>query len=206
MGDRYPSFGSYLSSTRQAFILKGLGNLIGQWVISYREGPPYGALDSAAVAAFALWAIFHTPIFMTWTAVLDNLWPTLVKSKTTSAVLTKKEEEDKEKIKQPSTRKSNQTEELSQSNIMIKVILTESLFSAVMNAIFIGFICYLKTGDMDLVKLRIREDLPEIQMSSMKLWPLVTFVCLVYVPVDKRVLVRSLVGVLWTVYLSLESA
>lgn len=39
--------------------------------------------------------------------------------------------------------------------------------------------------------------------SALKLWPLVSLLSFTVVPVDKRVIVGSIVGVFWGIYLSL---
>jgi len=42
-------------------------------------------------------------------------------------------------------------------------------------------------------------------IAGFKMWPLVSILCFTVVPADKRLLVTSLFGVLWAIYLSLVS-
>jgi hypothetical protein len=43
-------------------------------------------------------------------------------------------------------------------------------------------------------------------MAGLKLWPLVSIFNFSFVPVEKRIIVGSLVGLFWNIYLSILSA
>lgn len=51
----------------------------------------------------------------------------------------------------------------------------------------------------------IVQDFYPIMIAGFKLWPLVSILNFTVVPADKRLLVGSLFGVIWAVYLSLMS-
>jgi hypothetical protein len=50
-----------------------------------------------------------------------------------------------------------------------------------------------------------RQDFWPIMLAGFKLWPFVSILNFTVVPADKRLLVGSLFGVIWAVYLSLMS-
>lgn len=43
-------------------------------------------------------------------------------------------------------------------------------------------------------------------INSWKLWPMVAIINFIFVPVDRRVILNSIIGLFWGIYLSLVAA
>ncbi|KAK7208332.1 hypothetical protein BZA70DRAFT_45569 [Myxozyma melibiosi] len=194
-----PALSVFAFNSLQAFVLRGFGNVLGQAISSYDHSSYhtlFAKLDFFTVIVFASWALFYTPVFLLWNSFLDKRYPTVVKVPDTSAPESKEAKKEKEAATK---------DELQRGNVLIKTVLTESLLSTVMNGIFVAYFTYMRTGDPSYARQKVQSDLPDIQTSSMKLWPIVTYISLVYLPVERRMLVRSLVGIFWNVYLSIAA-
>lgn len=98
---------------------------------------------------------------------------------------------------------------MSKTNILIKLILDMTIGAAINNLMFLVFMAYMsapaggKETTMDFVKRDTYQKFWPLLISGFKLWPLVSLVNFLFVPVNKRVLVGALVGVGWNIYLSL---
>ncbi|KAL8707984.1 MAG: hypothetical protein Q9220_007064 [cf. Caloplaca sp. 1 TL-2023] len=85
---------------------------------------------------------------------------------------------------------------LNVANTLTKVLVDQTLGSVVNVALHLGVV-------------RVLQGVPQtwpLMMAGYKLWPLVSLVNFTVVPVDKRTVVGSLVGLGWGVFLALRSA
>ncbi|KAK9321381.1 hypothetical protein V1517DRAFT_262520 [Lipomyces orientalis] len=180
----------YIINIIQSGLLKALGNIFGQCIIAFRRGnkSPWTTIQWTSVIAFTSWAAINVPLLLLWNHFLNRKFPSVL-----SYIDDNKKDRD-----------SKKKEEYSYSNVIIKVILTESIFSVFINTVFIVYMSFSQgQTERALISYRIQKDLPNILANSMKLWPLITFISCAYMAPAKQVLFRSAIGVLWTVYLSI---
>ena len=71
---------------------------------------------------------------------------------------------------------------------------------------FIGGIDLMRGNSVDGAAARCREEFWPIIFAGLKLWPAVSIANFTLVPVQYRVVVGSIVGLFWGVYLSLMSS
>jgi hypothetical protein len=92
---------------------------------------------------------------------------------------------------------------------MIKFLLDMTIGAVLNNLMFLVFMAYMsapaggKEGTVDFVQQDVNRKFWPLLASGLKVWPLVSLVNFLFVPVNKRVLVGALVGVGWNIYLSL---
>ena len=98
------------------------------------------------------------------------------------------------------------TRSLDKGNTARKFALDQTLGALVNTAIFIATFAGLigKVGQGIQRDLR-RETLP-LRISGWKLWPIVSILNFTVVPLQRRILVGSVVGLFWGVYLSMIAA
>lgn len=82
-------------------------------------------------------------MFLTWTSLLDLKYPNTIKVADENARA--------EKGKSRSTK-----DELQRTNVLIKTLLTESILATVMNGIFVGYLNYMRSGDLQFALLKIQ--------------------------------------------------
>lgn len=110
-------------------------------------------------------------------------------------------------------------------NTIAKILIDQILGGALNTALYIVTLGTLRGQDYDVIQTQLQnvspsptrsvgtyffpanaeQDFWPIMIAGFKLWPLVSILNFTVVPADKRLLVGSLFGVIWAVYLSLLS-
>ncbi|KAK9453297.1 hypothetical protein V1511DRAFT_505302 [Dipodascopsis uninucleata] len=190
----------YATNIGLSGFLKGVGNFLGQVIIARKRNILID-INYSLITVFAFWAVIQTPMLMTWNIYLDRIFPTNTKTNSRPSKSNEKKNDRKARanIEQASLA-------LNLSNVILKVLLTESIYSTFSNSLFLIYMTLMQTGSFEGAGRRIEKDLVNIQVASLKIWPLVTLVSVLILPADKRVLARAIVGIFWTIYLSLVSS
>ncbi|KAI9887911.1 MAG: hypothetical protein M1823_000300 [Watsoniomyces obsoletus] len=102
--------------------------------------------------------------------------------------------------------KQEKTEKLNVRNTLIKVFLDQSLGAAVNTVAFIATMGSLRGQSRVEVFEAVARDFWPVTKAGLKVWPLVSALNFTVVPLHNRIVVASLVGVGWGVYLSLVAA
>ncbi|OMP84475.1 Mpv17-like protein [Diplodia seriata] len=92
------------------------------------------------------------------------------------------------------------------TNVFWKFLLDQTVGGVVNTVLFIAGMKALNGGDAQGVKVAVKEGLWPIFVAGTKLWPLVSIISFTMIPVEKRVVFGSIIGVAWGVYLSLMAA
>ncbi|KAK9240070.1 hypothetical protein V1525DRAFT_386073 [Lipomyces kononenkoae] len=181
----------YVSSTLQATLMTLASYVIGEVVLSLKADRGLAIdIDYSALGRLMSWAVIATPVCMLWQQMLDSKFPST------------KPKKDAINERIASTKADNKVpvEEYDQINILIKVVLSETIFSIAINGAFIAYINYLEHGDLYLTK--VTETLPALWKSSIKVWPLVSYISFGFVPPNLRVAFTSFIGLIWGVYVN----
>jgi hypothetical protein len=99
--------------------------------------------------------------------------------------------------------------QMSKANVFIKLLLDQTIGAAVNNLMFLVFMGYMnatpagKQGPWDAVEREVRQKFWPIMADGLKVWPFFSLISFLFIPVDKRIVAGCLVGVGWTIYLSL---
>ncbi|KAK9452532.1 hypothetical protein V1511DRAFT_513712 [Dipodascopsis uninucleata] len=184
---------TYINAIFQSTVLRALGYIFGQWIIAYKDGSKNiltTPINLLQFSIFTAWAAAITPVMILWNGLLDRLFPSIVNGP--------------EKFNDEKSDGNEKKDSGAVTNTLIKTILTESIFSAVANSSYIAYIC-LCQGHFDIIFIatHIQRDLPDILASSLKMWPLVTYISQAYISPENVILFRSAFGLLWSVYLTL---
>ncbi|KAK9481899.1 hypothetical protein V1527DRAFT_478134 [Lipomyces starkeyi] len=183
---------SYISATLQATLISMVSYVVGEVVLSLKDGSGFVVdIDYNALGRLMSWAAVITPVGLLWQQKLDSRFPS-TKPKHAIDNETAATERDN-----PSPAKV-----YDQLNIFIKVVLSETIFSIVVNSAFIAYITYIEHGDLNLTKAKVLNEVPGLWTSSIKVWPLVSYISFGFVPPSKRVAFTSMVALFWSVYVN----
>ncbi|OJJ43846.1 hypothetical protein ASPZODRAFT_19148 [Penicilliopsis zonata CBS 506.65] len=174
-------------ATVQAALINAGSNVLAQGIGAYQNDKPF-ELDTTAVIQFTACAIVSSPLIFLWLNGLEAQFP----GTTTTTTKTEKGE----------TQKKTQ---LNVPNTVAKVVLDQTVGGAWITALFIATMGALRGQDYGLIMEQIKTDFWPIMIAGLKMWPFVSILNFTVVPADQRLLVNSLFGVIWAVYLSLMS-
>ncbi|KAF2648215.1 hypothetical protein K491DRAFT_613207 [Lophiostoma macrostomum CBS 122681] len=181
--------------TVQGTLLSITSNIIAQVLSSYKHDAPL-SFNVASIIKFAVFSIISGPPNIIWQGFLEDAYPTNVR--------TTPPKSEKANGKPPTAKT-----QMSKANVFIKFLLDQTIGAVVNNLMFLVFMGYMnatpagKQGPWDAVGREIQQKFWPIMMDGMKVWPLFSLVSFLFIPVDKRVVAGCLVGVGWTIYLSL---
>ncbi|KAK8251581.1 hypothetical protein IWZ00DRAFT_570189 [Phyllosticta capitalensis] len=165
--------------------------------------------DFAAFVKFVLCTVISTPPNVLWQEYLEEAYP--------GNTPPPSQNKDKEKSGKTKDEKSKQKRsngagpvvdegERNYWNMFMKFFLDQTVGAFVNIVLFVATIRALNGSGSDEIIAAIKESMWPIYSAGLKLWPLVSLISFSVVPVDKRVVFGSIVGVAWGVYLSLVAA
>ncbi|KAF2017220.1 hypothetical protein BU24DRAFT_343972 [Aaosphaeria arxii CBS 175.79] len=190
---------SLVSQTAQGAVLSIIANVLAQVIASYKYNVPF-TLDFGPIAKFVTFSIISNPPNIIWQRFLEDSFPTTVREAPpkSSTVDGKPPPESQYK-----TRTSGR-------NILIKFLLDQTFGAIVLNnLLFLVFMGYVnapvggKQNPWDIIARDVQEKLWPITLDGYKLWPAFSLISFLWIPVEKRVVAGCLVGVGWSIYLSL---
>ncbi|KAF2810354.1 uncharacterized protein BDZ99DRAFT_462934 [Mytilinidion resinicola] len=181
------------SQTIQATILSATSNILAQALSAYRTNQTLH-LNPTPILKFALYTFLNTPPNCLWQAYLEDTFPT--------QPLAPPPPKATEKPPPPPPK----TQPISLANVAKKLALDQTVSAAVNTVLFLAFMGYLNASGeaaVESASAEVRNKFWPLLLDGYKLWPLFSVVSFMWIPVEKRVVVGSLVGVLWGIYLSL---
>ena len=95
------------------------------------------------------------------------------------------------------------TRSLNIANTARKFVLDQTLGAAINTAIFIAGFAAMKGKDTQAIQREVRRETFPLMKNGWKLWPAVSILNFTVVPVHRRILVGSAVGLFWGIYLSI---
>ncbi|KAH8695141.1 putative integral membrane protein, Mpv17/PMP22 family [Talaromyces proteolyticus] len=185
-----------VTATLQAAVINASSNIVAQAITAYRSETAF-QLDYTALAQFTAVAIINTPPAYLW---MINLEATFPGQRVVEDISTHPKKTDEKSPPKDAVQKLNV------KNTIIKVVIDQTVGATWMSALFLSTMTILRGGGVGEIVEVIRREFFPIMLAGLKLWPLVSILCFAVVPVDKRVLVGSLFGFGWAIYLSLITA
>ncbi|KJK64349.1 Mpv17 / PMP22 family protein [Aspergillus parasiticus SU-1] len=189
-------------ATLQAALINAGSNILAQSIQSYRDEKPF-ELDLQTLFQFTTCAFVMSPMTFLWLEGLESALPGHT-SEEPAATKSKAKKADRPKQKK-----------LNVKNTVAKVVIDQVVGGAWATVLFSLTMGLLRGQEYDVLvdqirKVRISDithglDFWPLLIAGFKLWPLVSILNFTVVPVDKRLLVGSIFGVVWAVYLSLMS-
>jgi len=181
-----PEPSAFLKIMVFAAIMNGSSNVIAQAITAYKTGSPL-KFQTDTVAAFTICAVIIAPYALWWMEMLEDALPGDIPVGPS------------EKGKKAKTKKNYK-------NILLKVLIDQTLGSCIQTFLFLMTIGYLKglgtAGALGIVQ----RELMNIIFDGLKLWPAVSILCFTVISPAMRVPVGMVFTFLWSIYLSLQTA
>ncbi|KAG0126872.1 hypothetical protein HOY82DRAFT_491309 [Tuber indicum] len=182
-----------INASIHAALLSAFSNLLAQSLQAYKLNIPL-SFDFAPAYQFALYALLSTPPNFVWQEWLEAAFPANIPISTNRGVVERK------------NRNLVAQTRMSKSNTLRKFLLDQFLGGPVNNALFLAAMAGFRGLSMESVVQYVRAEFIPLSLASYKLWPLVSMIAFVFVPVERRLLFGGLVALGWNIYLSLLMA
>ncbi|KPI41388.1 PXMP2/4 family protein 3 [Cyphellophora attinorum] len=166
------------TQTLQAAALSAVSNLLAQGIKAYQSGT---GLNLVSLAQFVVFTLISCPPNCLWQQYLEETFPGYGVA-------------------------ADGSRQLNKRNTAIKFGLDQTLGSVVNVATFIAFFAFVNGKDAAGVQRAVSRETFPLMKAGWKLWPLVSILNFTIVPVHRRILVGSVVGLFWGIYLSLIAA
>ncbi|KAH7354230.1 hypothetical protein B0T11DRAFT_357557 [Plectosphaerella cucumerina] len=176
----------------QSAALKSLANIVAQLAARWHDPVPQ-PLDWQRLVEFAIFGLIQAQLNTHWQRFLEDLFPTR------SPQLNKTV--DKKSNLPPS---SSSTSSISWPNVIGKLLLDQTVGLFIMNTVFLVCVNAVRLQSVTLIYEAVLDRIFGVIRAAWKLWPWVSLVNFLCVPVEKRVLVASCVGFGWNMYLALS--
>ncbi|GAB1197425.1 hypothetical protein BDV32DRAFT_145784 [Aspergillus pseudonomiae] len=180
-------------ATLQAALINAGSNVLAQSIQSYRNEKPF-ELDLQTLFQFTTCAFVMSPMTFLWLEGLESVLPGHPNESEAAVTKSKTEKADQPKQKK-----------LNVKNTVAKIVIDQVVGGAWATVLFSLTMGLLRGQEYDVLVAQIRKDFWPLLIAGFKLWPLVSILNFTVVPAEKRLLVGSVFGVVWAVYLSLMS-
>ncbi|KAE8354756.1 hypothetical protein BDV28DRAFT_130291 [Aspergillus coremiiformis] len=179
-----------VKATLQAALINAGSNVLAQTIQSYRDEKPF-ELDLQTLFQFTTCAFVMSPMTFLWLEGLESVLPGYAEKPATKP---KTEKGDRRKQKK-----------LNVKNTVAKIVIDQIVGGAWATVLFSLTMGLLRGEESGVIVDQIRTDFWPLLIAGFKLWPFVSILNFTVVPADQRLLVGSVFGVVWAVYLSLMS-
>ncbi|PWW73622.1 hypothetical protein C7212DRAFT_299935 [Tuber magnatum] len=183
-----------INASIQAALLSAFSTLLAQSLQAYNLNTTL-SFNFTPAYQFALHALLSTPPNFIWQEWLEAAFPADVPVPISGRVT----EGRRSGSAVVQTR-------ISKSNTLRKFLLDQFLGAPVNNALFLAAMAGFRGLPMEGVVQYVRAEFIPLSLASYKLWPLVSIIAFLFVPVERRLLFGGFVALGWNIYLSLLMA
>ncbi|KAL9614561.1 MAG: hypothetical protein Q9167_000930 [Letrouitia subvulpina] len=177
-----------VTATLQAAVLGLCSSAVATFLSSKR--PP--------VLALFVFSILSTPPNYLWQQYIEKKLPGYTNEKV---------ESDRNSLgSTPGGKGITKKRRLHVKNTLVKVGLDQTIGALVNTIAYLGGLQLLRGVPPSLCWQAVKEQTWPLMIAGYKVWPLVSLLNFTVVPVEKRVVVGSLVGLGWGVFLALKAA
>lgn len=166
-----------VTATIQSALLSGLSNVLAQGITAYRSEEAF-VFNAVPLMHFILFTLLSCPPNFLWQEFLEEKFPAYVVE-------------------------LDGQQRLDKLNTARKFFLDQTLGAVINTVLFIAAMGAFKGKDSATITRDCRRDVVPLMVSGWKLWPLVSLFNFTLVPARRRVLVGSVVGLFWGIYLSI---
>ncbi|KIW69548.1 hypothetical protein PV04_05420 [Phialophora macrospora] len=188
----------------QSAILKAAANLTAQALTRWNTRSS-STFDWARVAEFAAFGVVSAPLASAWQRLLEDRFPSQKRHKRGFEEQSRTTVAEKQETSTSHTSLPPPPSRLNWTNILIKLLLDQTVGQFLVNVTFLVCTNGAKIQSWSLLVEAIQERIFGLIWASWTLWPWVALVNFIWVPVQWRVLVASLVGFGWNIFLSIWS-
>ncbi|THZ86799.1 hypothetical protein D6C84_02162 [Aureobasidium pullulans] len=198
-----------VSSTLQATAIAAASNVIAQLLEQRSKQQASTTISAADFLRFVIFTLLTAPPNYLWQHALERVFPGRKPIDSTKTVLPRYEiREHDELLGEDVLQQEEEFEtKLDWKNTMIKWFVDCMTLGALLNtAAFLILMGIMKERSPGEIGTALRMDTFPIIYASYKIWPLASIVNFALVPVEKRIVFLSAVGLVWGVFLSLTAA
>ncbi|THZ20485.1 hypothetical protein D6C89_07154 [Aureobasidium pullulans] len=198
-----------VSSTLQATAIAAASNVIAQLLEQRSKQQAPTTVSAADFLRFVIFTLLTAPPNYLWQHALERVFPGRKPIDSTKTVLPRYEiREHDELLGEDVLQQEEEFEtKLDWKNTMIKWFVDCMTLGALLNtAAFLILMGIMKGRSPGEIGTALRTDTFPIIYASYKIWPLASIVNFALIPVEKRIVFLSAVGLVWGVFLSLTAA
>ncbi|THW10140.1 hypothetical protein D6D24_08199 [Aureobasidium pullulans] len=202
-------FSPIVSSTLQATAIAAASNVIAQLLEQRSKQQAPTTVPAADFLRFVIFTLLTAPPNYLWQHALERVFPGRKPIDSTKTVLPRYEiREHDELLGEDVLQLEEEIEtKLDWKNTMIKWFVDCMTLGALLNtAAFLILMGIMKGRSPGEIETALRTDIFPIIYASYKIWPLASIVNFALIPVEKRIVFLSAVGLVWGVFLSLTAA
>ncbi|THZ43186.1 hypothetical protein D6C90_05109 [Aureobasidium pullulans] len=202
-------FSPIVSSTLQATAIAAASNVIAQLLEQRSKQQAPLTVSAADFLRFVIFTLLTAPPNYLWQHALERVFPGRKPIDSTKTVLPRYEiREHDELLGEDVLQQEDEIEtKLDWKNTMIKWFVDCMTLGALLNtAAFLILMGIMKGRSPGEIGTALRTDIFPIIYASYKIWPLASIVNFALIPVEKRIVFLSAVGLVWGVFLSLTAA
>ncbi|THY76966.1 hypothetical protein D6C86_02288 [Aureobasidium pullulans] len=198
-----------VSSTLQATAIAAASNVIAQLLEQRSKQQAPTTISAADFLRFVIFTLLTAPPNYLWQHALERVFPGRKPIDSTKTVLPRYEiREHDELLGEDVLQLEEEIEtKLDWKNTMIKWFVDCMTLGALLNtAAFLILMGIMKGRSPGEIETVLHTDTFPIIYASYKIWPLASIVNFALIPVEKRIVFLSAVGLVWGVFLSLTAA
>ncbi|THV72296.1 hypothetical protein D6D27_09644 [Aureobasidium pullulans] len=202
-------FSPIVSSTLQATAIAAASNVIAQLLEQRSKQQAPTTVSAADFLRFVIFTLLTAPPNYLWQHALERVFPGRKPIDSTKTVLPRYEiREHDELLGEDVLQLEEEIEtKLDWKNTMIKWFVDCMTLGALLNtAAFLILMGIMKGRSPGEIGTALRTDTFPIIYASYKIWPLASIVNFALIPVEKRIVFLSAVGLVWGVFHSLTAA
>ncbi|KAI5464909.1 hypothetical protein BGZ63DRAFT_378978 [Mariannaea sp. PMI_226] len=198
-----------VSSTLQAAALSTASNLFAQFYQAHQEKRP-PTLDILQLLRFVTLALLTAPPNYQWQQYLERTFPAypIVRPKERIDDIEMKPHDDAPELKEGFPPVPGTTEpKFSLKNTLTKWFVDCMTVGAIANTIaFLVLMGILKGQGGSTIWKNIKTETIPIIVAGYKIWPIASIISFTFIPVHRRIVFLSFIGLLWGIYMSLVAA
>ncbi|THV91816.1 hypothetical protein D6D26_08773 [Aureobasidium pullulans] len=202
-------FSPIVSSTLQATAIAAASNVIAQLLEQRSKQQAPTTVSAADFLRFVIFTLLTAPPNYLWQHALERVFPGRKPIDSTKTVLPRYEIRELDELLGEDVLQQEEEFEtkLDWKNTMIKWFVDCMTLGALLNtAAFLILMGIMKGRSPGEIGTVLRTDTFPIIYASYKIWPLASIVNFALIPVEKRIVFLSAVGLVWGVFLSLTAA
>ncbi|KAL2212876.1 hypothetical protein CC79DRAFT_1365138 [Sarocladium strictum] len=197
-----------INATLQAAMLSTVSNLCAQVIEAYRNSKPL-TFDLAQLLRFILLTLATAPPNYHWQQFLERTFPAYppVRGSRGKEDTELKAMEAGEAPPPPTPGQPAAQPQFSLRNTLTKWFVDCITAGAVMNTIaFLVLMGIMKGQSGTQITSNIRTETIPIIIAGYKIWPIASIISFSFIPVHRRIVFLSFVGLLWGIYMSMVAA
>ncbi|KAK5081468.1 hypothetical protein LTR70_008539 [Exophiala xenobiotica] len=183
-----------VTGTAQALVLGSISNILAQFITAQQGGRPFH-FDLRTFAFFLTWTLVSCPPNILWQIYLEQTYPANKIDPRAQGV-----GQGKPQAGGPGRQR------LSKTNTTKKFLLDQSIGATANTVGYIAALAAFRGRDSAGILGDVQKDFWPIMQAGWKVWPLVALLSFTVIPLEKRTLFGSSIGLFWGIYMSMLAA